>query len=95
MKVCDRFKPAAEIAYGNSVFSSIGRQIRVRSAPGGIVHSGRIEGVIVLQVAPDGILLIIWDRKVVRESSTRIEKSRGDELFARALRLIHGGICID
>jgi hypothetical protein len=56
---------AAGFTYGNSVLGSIGRQIRVRPAPSGIVGSGKTRSKVVLQVVLDGILLIVWDREMV------------------------------
>jgi hypothetical protein len=88
-------RQAAGLTYRNSIFSSVGRQIRVCPAPSGIVGGARIWRGIVLQVTLNSILLITWDRKVVGESSPRIEESRRDELFTRALRLIHGGIYVN
>src|SRR5882762_4463744 len=85
---------AAGLTYRNGIFGSVGRQIRV-CPPSGIVGGARISRGIVLQVALNSIPLIIRDRKVVRESSPRIKESRREELFARALRLIHSGIYVN
>ena len=71
------------MAYRNNVVSTVSRQIRECSALARAIEGGvRIRRRVVCQVFFHDILLVFWDRKLVRKSSRRI-----DNLFAGALRL--------
>jgi hypothetical protein len=84
-------KYAAGLTHGNNVVGPIGRQIgKCPTRASGVVDILIIGRRMVHQVALDSNLLVFWYTEVVRESS-----SRKSFLFARALRLGHGGIRVD